>query len=101
MAFHSIKYAPSLLRRMKEFFRPVPAQTWSDEGAHHLALLRVADLNGKSCARTFGRVTQPRRELVDKLFMRWKWQLSQLPQFGPLSHKVNFSPLTIGHRSIH
>ena len=41
---------------------------WSDEGAHHLALLRVADLNGKLYARPFGRITQPRRELVDKLF---------------------------------
>ena len=41
---------------------------WSDEGAQHLALLRVADLNGKLSARAFGRITQPRRELVDKLF---------------------------------
>jgi hypothetical protein len=41
---------------------------WSDQGAHHLALLRVADLNGKLSARSFGRITQPRRSVVDRLF---------------------------------
>ena len=43
---------------------------WSDQGAHHLTLLRVADLNGKLSARSFGRVTQARRQVVDKLFYR-------------------------------
>jgi hypothetical protein len=41
---------------------------WSDEGAHHLALIRVADLARKLSARTFDRITQPRRGVVDKLF---------------------------------
>jgi hypothetical protein len=41
---------------------------WCDEGAHHLALVRVADLNGELTARTFGRITQPRRCAVDKLY---------------------------------
>lgn len=41
---------------------------WYDEGAHHLALVRVADLKGELTARTFGRITQPRRCAVDKLY---------------------------------
>jgi hypothetical protein len=41
---------------------------WCDEGAHHLALVRVADLNGELTARTFGRITQPRRRVVDWLY---------------------------------
>jgi len=41
---------------------------WSDEGAHHLALLRVADVNGKLSIRGYGRITQPRQSAVDKLF---------------------------------
>jgi hypothetical protein len=41
---------------------------WCDEGAHHLALVRVADLNGELTARTFGRITQPRRRALDKLY---------------------------------
>jgi hypothetical protein len=41
---------------------------WCDEGAHHLALVRVADLNGELTARTFGRITQPRRRAVDWLY---------------------------------
>jgi hypothetical protein len=43
---------------------------WSDEGAHHLVLLRVADLNGKLSVRDFGRITQPRRSAVNQLFYR-------------------------------
>jgi hypothetical protein len=41
---------------------------WSDEGAHHLALMRVADLNGNLSARSFGRITQPRRSVVERLW---------------------------------
>ncbi len=41
---------------------------WCDEGAHNLALVRVADLNGELTARTFGHITQPRRRAVDKLY---------------------------------
>jgi hypothetical protein len=33
-----------------------------------LALVRVANLNGELTARKFGRITQPRRCAVDKLY---------------------------------
>ena len=39
---------------------------WSDEGAHLLALVRVADLNGDLSPRTFGVPTQPRRSVVER-----------------------------------
>jgi hypothetical protein len=33
-----------------------------------ISWLWVADLNGKLSAKSFGRITQPRRSVVDKLF---------------------------------
>jgi hypothetical protein len=39
---------------------------WSDQGAHLLALVRVADLNGDLSPQTFGVVTRPRRSVVDR-----------------------------------
>ena len=39
---------------------------WSDEGAHALALVRVADLNGELSTETVGEITQPRRNDLEK-----------------------------------
>ena len=41
---------------------------WSDEGAHALVLVRVADLNGELSPRTFGDATQPRQAPVLRLW---------------------------------
>ncbi len=39
---------------------------WSDEGAHVLALVRVADLNGELSVDSLVDITQPRRSDLDK-----------------------------------
>jgi hypothetical protein len=39
---------------------------WTDEGAHVVALVRVADLNGELSADAFGHVTRPRRSANDR-----------------------------------
>jgi hypothetical protein len=39
---------------------------WSDEGAHSLALVRVADLNGELSAESFGQMTQYRPRVVER-----------------------------------
>ena len=41
---------------------------WSDEGAHVLALVRVADLNGELSPRTFGVPTRPRASATDRIW---------------------------------
>jgi hypothetical protein len=42
---------------------------WSDEGAHALALVRVADLNAELSTDTVGEMTPPRRAELEK---SWK-----------------------------
>lgn len=42
---------------------------WSDAGAHALALVRVADLNGELSIDTVGEITRPRRNDLEK---SWK-----------------------------
>jgi len=39
---------------------------WSDEGAHVLALVRVAELNGELSVQTFGHITQPRPSVAER-----------------------------------
>jgi hypothetical protein len=39
---------------------------WSDEGAHVLALVRVAELNGELSVQTFGHITQTRPSVVER-----------------------------------
>jgi hypothetical protein len=39
---------------------------WSDEGAHALALVRVADLNGELSIDSLGEFTLPRRSDVER-----------------------------------
>jgi hypothetical protein len=39
---------------------------WSDEGAHVLALVRVADLNGALSVDSLGDITLPRRSDLEK-----------------------------------
>jgi hypothetical protein len=41
---------------------------WTDEGAHVVALVRVADLNGELSAESFGQVTRPRRSAIDRFW---------------------------------
>jgi hypothetical protein len=41
---------------------------WTDEGAHVVALVRVADLNGELSADAFGQVTRPRRSAIDRFW---------------------------------
>jgi hypothetical protein len=41
---------------------------WTDEGAHVVALVRVADLNGELSADAFGHVTRPRRSAIDQFW---------------------------------
>jgi hypothetical protein len=38
---------------------------WSDEGAHVLALVRVAELNGELSAESFGHITQFRPRVIE------------------------------------
>ncbi len=41
---------------------------WTDEGAHVVALVRVADLNGELSTDVFGHVTRPRRSAIDRFW---------------------------------
>jgi len=41
---------------------------WTEEGAHVVALVRVADLNGELPADAFGQVTRPRRSAIDRFW---------------------------------
>jgi hypothetical protein len=41
---------------------------WTDEGAHVVELVRVADLNGELSADAFGQVTRPRRSAIDRFW---------------------------------
>jgi hypothetical protein len=41
---------------------------WTDEGAHVVALVRVADLNGELSADAFGHVTRQRRCVIDRFW---------------------------------
>jgi hypothetical protein len=41
---------------------------WTDEGAHVVALVRVADLNDELSADAFGHVTRPRRSAIDRFW---------------------------------
>jgi hypothetical protein len=69
-----VRIAASLVRNLRSTrwsacaWADTQQMRWTDEGAHVVALVRVADLNGELSAEAFGQVTRPRRSAIDRFW---------------------------------